>query len=301
VDSRDTMTLRHGTVQHPFLAQWFQEDVGRIERQIASTAPADIPGLFKDMPLDVFALLLLEPLREYPNLRAFLPRMPDEELQRSWTGDSNVLLLTAAARFVEKVVAAYVKHTGRAIRDAVILDHGSGWGRVARVFTKVVPTTQIYGVDASPDILEVNRELGVKGTYGLIDEYPSRLPFDRRFDLIWAFSLFTHLSEKAHRCALSLWRDHLAPGGLVAVTVRPRHYWEYCQHPSAADLLRTHDEEGFAFVPDELPPDASGDVFFGQTSISPEYVTSRWSDWTLVGTDISNYDSMQVILYLQAK
>lgn len=291
--SLDTITL-----QHPLLLQWFQEDVERIEQQLASSTAADIPTLFEDMSLDVFALLLLEPLDSYPNLRTFLPEMPDEDLQRHWTGNAGIQLLTEAARFVEKLNAAYVKHVQRPFGNAVVLDYGSGWGRITRLLAKLVPTTQIYGVDATPQILALNQELGVQGTYELIDEYPSSLPFDRQFDLIYAFSIFTHLSEKAQRCALACWRKHLAPGGLLAVTVRPRHYWTDSQHPLATDLLQSHDKKGFAFVSNER---MDADDPYGNTSISREYVKNLWSDWALVGTDVSNYDSLQVILYLQAK
>jgi SAM-dependent methyltransferase len=281
-------------LRHPFLAHWFKDELERIEGKIGSARAAEIPGLLEKVSFDVFVLLLLEPLTDYPNLRAFLPRMPDEEIQRRFTGGVGVPLMTGAARFVERIAAAYSEHTNRLIRDAAILDYGVGWGRLARIFSKIVPTTQIYGVDIWPQVLELNRELGLKGNYRLIDEFPTKLPFDGQFDLIVALSIFTHMSESMHRTALSIWREYLAPGGLVAVTVRPRSFWEAVEHPLAVDLTRQHDEYGYAFTP---PP--QGRPEFGETSISAEYVRRHWTDWALVGTEISNSDPMQILLYLR--
>jgi SAM-dependent methyltransferase len=144
----------------------------------------------------------------------------------------------------------------------------------------------------SPDILELARDLGVQGTYALLDS--TGLPFGQQFDVIYAFSVFTHLSETAHQHALAVWRNSLALNGLVAVSVRPRYYWSQRKHPLADDLVRSHDAAGFAFA-----THGHGDEY-GDASISPKHV-GRWSGWRLVGVDMNNADPLQVVLYLQPR
>ena len=42
------------------------------------------------------------------------------------------------------------------------------------------------------------------------------------FDLIYAFSVFTHLSEKTAHIVLSTLRDHIADTGVLVLTIRPK-------------------------------------------------------------------------------
>src|SRR4029077_744564 len=45
-------------------------------------------------------------------------------------------------------------------------------------------------------------------------------------DLIYAFSVFTHLSERAAIMALTTLRRYVARGGLFVITIRPKEYWD---------------------------------------------------------------------------
>ncbi len=51
-------------------------------------------------------------------------------------------------------------------------------------------------------ILDVCRRSGVPATLARTDFVPERLPFDEQFDLVFAFSVFTHISEAAHNGCL---------------------------------------------------------------------------------------------------
>ena len=70
------------------------------------------------------------------------------------------------------------------------------------------------------------REQGVIGHLALSEWVPRTLPFPGPFDLIYAYSVFTHLSEKTTRVALRLSakrhrrrsaRDHHPSGRVLAV------------------------------------------------------------------------------------
>jgi hypothetical protein len=61
---------------------------------------------------------------------------------------------------------------------------------------------RLDGCDPVQAILDVGRADGVPATLATSDFPPERRPFDERFDLAFAFSVFTHLSEDAHRQSL---------------------------------------------------------------------------------------------------
>jgi SAM-dependent methyltransferase len=56
---------------------------------------------------------------------------------------------------------------------------------------------------------------------------PKDAPFPGvKFDLIYAFSVFTHLAEKTSKVVLSACRRSLKDDGLLALTIRPAAYWD---------------------------------------------------------------------------
>jgi len=280
--------------------QQFAEILAIAERDIAHASPAEVPKLFASLPLDVFALLLLDPPDSYPNLRAFLPRMPSAELQENWVGASGIRLLGRSVAFVRSVIAAYDRFADKPLVDSKVLDYGCGWGRLMRLFYKDVPTTQLYGVDAWPDILATARELGMRGNLAAIDEYPERLPFEARFELIFAFSVFTHLSQKAQRRALKVLADAITDDGLLVLTILAREFWLVSGHRDAEKLINEHDRVGFAFCPQNRKA-TDGDIPFGDTSLSIRYTKSDWTQWSLLDIDYNLADPMQVILFLRKR
>jgi trans-aconitate methyltransferase len=86
------------------------------------------------------------------------------------------------------------------------------WGRITRFLARDLRPGRLYGCDPVEDILDVCRRSGVPATLARSDFLPDRLPFEEQFDLVFAFSVFTHLSEAAHeRCLRALHRA-ISPG-----------------------------------------------------------------------------------------
>ncbi len=56
----------------------------------------------------------------------------------------------------------------------------------------------MHGVDVDPDILDICRQCNVPGTFHQIETLGSLTFSDKHFDLIVAYSMFTHLSEHVH-------------------------------------------------------------------------------------------------------
>jgi hypothetical protein len=153
-----------------------------------------------------------------------MPRFPFHETQASWVGSHDQHALNEAKNFY-LCVKGYAAALGNPIReDSNILDFGCGWGRFPRFFWQDVPEDHIYGVDVDRDILAVCRGLGVPGQFSTISPL-GQLPFeDNFFDIIIAYSVFSHLPE---RVALHWMRElsRVSRGGCIFLfTAEPRRF-----------------------------------------------------------------------------
>src|SRR5262249_36305177 len=134
---------------------------------------------------------------------------------------------------------------------------------------------------------------------------PRSLPFPGcNFDLIYCFSVFTNLSERASRAALEVIRSRIKPDGILVITIRPVEYWGYCEGnntmsaENAARLARQHKEVGFAFKPHNRPP-VDGDVTYGDTSMTTEYLANMFPQWRILRYARTLDDWLQIILFLK--
>ena len=159
-------------------------------------------------------------------------------------------------------------------------------------------------------ILEVCRECRVPATLSRSDFVPERLPFDGPFDLAFAFSVFTHISEPAHEASLRALHASLHPGGTLVVTVRPPRYLEHSElmHPLLESLgpdpARALREPRYLFVPHPAEPThlhyEGGEMTYGETVVTLPYIRERWSPlFELVGIDLLLGDPYQVMVTLQ--
>jgi SAM-dependent methyltransferase len=276
--------------------------LSEIDRKIGDASLTEIPQLLDPLPLDVFALVCLNCPPQYPNLAGFLPTMPSEDLQRQWVGASGIPLITQSVGFLRSVVSCYQRHCLLPLSSAKVLDYGCGWGRMLRLFYKYVPVTSLFGADPQKGILEVCRKMGVRGNLAHCDHVPRQLPFrGEKFDLVVAFSVFTHLSEECHKAVLSVLHQGLTPEGILVVSIRPRNYWSIGANGSdeeKASLMAAHDNRGYAFKPHHRAP-AEGETTYGRTSISREYIEQNWNQWRLIETDYNLCDPYQIICILK--
>lgn len=279
---------------HPILREpSIEAQLQAIETVIAATPSSELPSLFAGLPLTIFAVLLHDLPAEYPNIRARFPAMASVEVQKRWTGASDYTLLGQSCAFVEKLVALQQKHGTRPLGDCTVLDYGVGWGRLLRLLQRHVPEELLYGVDAWDVSLELSRSLGVRGKLAKIDSYPQALPFDARFDLIFSFSVFTHLSEKAMRAGLAALRRSITADGLFVATIRPWDYWNMSKAPEAERLVAQHQSRGFAYAPH------GGTPVDGDTSISLSFIEREWTGWRVVASEYGLLDPYQFIVALK--
>lgn len=279
---------------------FWDRTLAEVDALIASTPPDAIPALLEAIPLDVFALVQLERPSRFGNLSNFLPAMPSGEVQESWNGAQGRELLRMSVDFVRRVVAKYRRETTKPLIESSVLDFGCGWGRLLRLMYRYVPHHQLYGVDPWNESLELCRASNIKGHLALSDYVPTSLPFDRQFDMIYAFSVFTHLSQKTARQVLSTLRHYLAASGLLFITIRPKEYWRFHDGGrEAEERIAVHERERFSFVPHGREP-IDGDITYGDASFTLDWLADATKDdWVIDSTDYSMGDLLQVIVTLK--
>jgi SAM-dependent methyltransferase len=257
--------------------------------------------LLRTLPLQNFGELLLDIPEFHSALRAWLPRMVSDAVQLEWSGNSGLTLLKQSVDFVQSIDRACRQYLDHPLQGR-ILDYGCGWGRLLRLLLQYVDADQLYGSDPSDTARALFEEYRCPGHFALCDYVPRDLPFTGDFDLIYAFSVFTHLSEPTAQAVLQVLRRHVTADGMLVVTIRPPGYWDVHENWhsgfSREILLERHHKLGYAFLPHQQQP-GSGDLIYGDTSMTLEYIEQHWRDWRVLGTDHNPSDAGHILVFLQ--
>jgi len=254
----------------------------------------------RQLSLDDFGEFLLQlPHDSLPNLSGCLPRMASDEVQQDWTGNVGIPLLQQTTSFVRCVASKYQALIGQELNDRTILDFGCGYGRILRLMYYYSAPARIWGVDPWNKSIELCRSDGILGHLAVSDYLPSTLPVgDVKFDLIYCFSVFTHLSPRAAIMALATLRRYLLKGGLLVITIRPKEYWDRSNDQfTREEMIKQHDDHGFAFAP-HVRAAVDGEVTYGDASLSLDWLKQHATDWRMVGYDRNLIDPLQILVYL---
>lgn len=258
-------------------------------------------SLLRTLPLQAFGELLLDVPEFHRALRAWLPSMVGEDVQRDWTGSAGLPLLLQSTDFVASIEKACQQYLGHGLQGRV-LDYGCGWGRLLRLMLRYVDPEQLHGTDPWGVSLALCRQHRCMGQVAACDYVPRTLPFEGEFDLVYAFSVFTHLSENTANAVLQVLHRHLRKDGMLVLTIRPPGYWDVHQGWykgfSREFLLEQHHKRGYAFMPHHRAP-VDGEITYGDASIALDYIAERWTDWRVLGTDHNASDPWQIIVFLQ--
>jgi hypothetical protein len=272
------------------------DDILRLD-QTAPTLPQALAA-FRGMSFDTFGeLLLTMPNPRLPNLSKLLPAATPDAIQQHWTGSSGDTLLGQSLSFINFLVAEYATQTGRPIGTARVLDFGVGWGRLMRLLAFFVDPPQLFGVDPWQSSLDHALQARVLGNLARSDMMPETLPFAPvPFDLIFAFSVFTHVSASTARKCLAAMRARITPTGLAVISVRPVEIWEFLGNTLGQDyahLAAVHEKDGMAYTPSE----PGGD--YGDISMSRAYLEAIAPGWEIVRMGATLVDPFQVFVTLR--
>jgi SAM-dependent methyltransferase len=281
-----------------------REALRAVEAEAANVPlPETLGALRRVLGLDDFgALMFGMPDPDLPNLSRVLPRMASTEVQQLWTGASGEVLLKQTSSFVRAMAVQFTRHTHRPLDGCEILDFGCGYGRISRLMYYFTDPGKLIGVDPWERSIEVCRECGLGEDFRQSAWLPDELPVgSKKFDLIFAFSVFTHLSPRATQKAFAACRRYVREDGLLTVTIRPAEYWllDRSVHGLAdtKSVREQHERQGFAFAPFDLPK-IDGDLTYGNTSMTLSWLERNVKGWRVKGVDRSLDDPYQVYLFL---
>jgi 2-polyprenyl-3-methyl-5-hydroxy-6-metoxy-1,4-benzoquinol methylase len=227
-------------------------------------------------------------------LQDILPALPPANVQARFTGLTGDATLADGFRIYTMIRQQAEKYRGDIRNYQHILDFGCGWGRILRFFLRDLPPTAIEGIDCMEQAIQVCRATNRWCRFTKIAPTPPTDLPHAQSDLIYAYSVFSHLSEEYHWLWLKEFHRLLKPGGLLVITTRPREFVEHAAHirgltarpdwtrgldlafVEVAATLRRYDLGEFCYSPtgggDELAPS-----FYGEALIPRGYILSRWT------------------------
>ncbi|QGM97731.1 class I SAM-dependent methyltransferase [Methylocystis parvus] len=224
-----------------------------------------------------------------------MPRFPHPDFQRKLVGSADGHALQEAYKFY-KYFKAYSEALAMPLHPKTkALDFGCGWGRYTRMLWNDIDADSLYGVDVEPETLAVCKGVGSPGTFQRIDAQ-GPLPFDdNKFDLIIAYSVFSHLPKKLADYWMSELHRVARSGCVIAYTTEPRRFLDFIlEIPSppptswhhglakfkhmAPKLYQDFDENKFCYIPtsggEGLDPNVYGDAI-----IPESYIRDVWGKY----------------------
>lgn len=244
-----------------------------------------------------------------------MPAFPPLQHQTDTHGTGGRTALEEAGRFVA-LVDRYAARESRCVTESTrVLDFGCGWGRMLRFFLNRVDSQNLYGVDVRAESVDAARRLNPFARFVQIETVPP-MPFDDGwFDLVFAYSVFSHLSEAISRDWMAELARVMKPGALAIVTTQGSGFLDLVESLSTRPNLwrlrlalgrwigRPRNEEWLRTLRDgfgdiaaarrrlaegrfvHAPTGGGSELaasFYGESVIPRSYVEREWTDFELV-------------------
>ena len=230
-----------------------------------------------------------------------LPGTPPDEIQIQFTGvagDDTMRQAFEYYQFIKKAVEA----TGKSLSSCEnVLDFGCGWGRIIRFFLKDLDGSRVCGIDCYESALELAQQGNRYCQFELIEPMPPTTLPAGKYDVIYCYSVYSHLSEEAGTRWIQEFARLLKPGGLFVATTRRRDFIEICerlreeqrQKPSDLPLTLNGLLNAFVDYKQALADYDAGKLcysgiggggvlessFYGETAIPKAYVQKEWTKY----------------------
>jgi SAM-dependent methyltransferase len=246
-----------------------------------------------------------------------LPKLPSESLQTSFVGSSGKQSLREGFSFYRICKAQAETYGVDITRETQVLDFGMGWGRMLRFWLKDVDSKNLWGVDVDPAMVELCQSLYNCCNFTVVSANPPSQFEANKYSIIYAFSVFSHLSEDTARQWVAEFSRILRPGGIVVATTESRRFIKFCESQRGKrqesqwlaglakcfldtdNSLRRYDKGQFlhSATGGGGVRDAS---FYGESLFSSKYIIDNWSKYLLLRgfIDDPNY-SPQALMVLQ--
>ena len=259
-----------------------------------SKSPSEPHEQFCELTDDEWLALLVRSVTEPVIDGIRMPGFPDDMLQRNTVGSAGEQALREAFTFIS-FVKQYARELGHPVSGTTrVLDFGCAWGRILRCFLKDCPADHLQGVDVDPMLIDAARASFPYCRFDRIDPFPPTAFADGSFDLITAYSVFSHLAEHASLAWVQEFSRLLRPGGIMAVTTQRRDFIEYCRslrgqehefgwHRVLANSFVDSDAAYAAYDAGDYLYAATGGGpsrpadFYGEALIPEAYVRRHWT------------------------
>jgi SAM-dependent methyltransferase len=235
-------------------------------------------------------------LRRRPEIASLLPELPAPSVQENYTGSSAFATLQEGFHAYQLFKSYYETDIGPISNCRGVLDFGCGWGRIIRFFLRDVPAEKLSGTDHSEEAIRTCRETNKWCKFTLIEPQPPTPLESQSFDLIYLYSVFSHLPEEMHWALLKEFHRLLSPGGMLIATTRRRDFIEECktmrQDPTLeakpywlknpASVFLDTDASLAAYDRGEFCYESVGAKdrwsFWGEACIPRDYVEKHWTE-----------------------
>lgn len=193
------------------------------------------------------------------------PRWPNETVQRMYVGNNGVSLLRQSLEFLRML-----DEDGAFPPGWRGLDYGCGFGRFATLLLSKGNPEQLDMCDAWEKTLSILADLGHRNRVFRVSELLRPGELDQAtYDVILAFSVFTHLSPAAYEANLPVLADALKPGGRFYFTVWHDEFIDHKYADRSVEMREALNRDGMMFT------DSGGN--FGTAKVfGHTVVTSGW-------------------------
>lgn len=158
-----------------------------------------------------------------------MPGFPSDEIQRQFVGSTKEHALQEGFNFY-KYVKRYCESLGVPISTkTAVLDFGCGWGRNSRFFFKDVDSVNFYGVDVDPEMISFCTSAMTCGNYAIVHPEPPTTFESNSLDVIFAYSVFSHLAEPVALKWIEEFSRILKPNGILLATTQSRSFLDFCK------------------------------------------------------------------------
>ncbi len=201
-----------------------------VDAKFAQHAGSEVTPreMFRDVSDEAWLWANTEGVRNDPRIRELLPGLPDEKLQGQFTGSTGDWTLREGFQAYRLFKGFYEEYVGTFETCQRVLDFGCGWGRIIRFFLKDLEPSRLMGIDHLEDVIRTCHETNRWCQFQAIEPEPPTSLADDSFDLIYCYSVFSHLPEDFHKKWLIEFTRILKPGGLLVATTRRRDFIEHC-------------------------------------------------------------------------
>lgn len=222
------------------------------------------------------------------------PSFPPVDVQEQYVGHSGEAALRVAYPFY-LMAQECMQQAGLTLHErSPVMDFGCGWGRIARFFYRDTRYQFIYLTDHYQEAMDICRDTGMYGNLVRNTTLPPTCFRDGYFDLVVAFSVFSHLSEAWAGKWIEEFSRIIRPGGMLIFTTQMRSFIDYCRQiretEQASDwhkaLSRSFADTGMAYkaydeglflfehqyTGENAPPKGYGDAI-----IPRKYIETHWT------------------------